>query len=105
MTAFTGMRLKNRFQLVTADAPPRLGIGASICTIENMSPTFIWTDVAALVVVLLAVFFAATYNRLVTLRQRYLNAYAQIDVQLKRRYDLIPTHKPDARGCKRCSAT
>src|SRR5688572_6597425 len=55
-----------------------------------MSPTLIWTAVVALVVVLLAVLLAATYNRLVTLRQRYLNAYAQIDVQLKRRYDLIP---------------
>jgi LemA protein len=32
----------------------------------------------------------AIYNRLVTLRNRYRNAYSQIDVQLKRRYDLIP---------------
>src|SRR5688572_15456116 len=55
-----------------------------------MSPTLIWTGIIALAVVLLAVLLAATYNRLVTLRQRYLNAYAQIDVQLKRRYDLIP---------------
>jgi LemA protein len=30
------------------------------------------------------------YNRLVTQRNRYKNAYAQIDVQLQRRYDLIP---------------
>jgi LemA protein len=30
------------------------------------------------------------YNKLVTLRNRFKNAYAQIDVQLKRRYDLIP---------------
>ena len=32
----------------------------------------------------------AIYNALVTLRNRYKNAYGQIDVQLKRRYDLIP---------------
>ena len=32
----------------------------------------------------------ATYNALVTLRNRFKNAFAQIDVQLKRRYDLIP---------------
>lgn len=32
----------------------------------------------------------AVFNRFVTLRNRYRNAYAQIDVQLKRRYDLIP---------------
>ena len=30
------------------------------------------------------------YNKLVTLRNRFKNAWAQIDVQLKRRYDLIP---------------
>lgn len=37
-----------------------------------------------------ALLLAATYNRLVTLRQRNLNAFSQIDVQLKRRHDLIP---------------
>ena len=37
------------------------------------------------------VFFAITiYNRLVASRNRFKNAFAQIDVQLKRRYDLIP---------------
>jgi LemA protein len=35
-------------------------------------------------------FFIATYNSLVKLRQRVQNAWAQIDVQLRRRYDLIP---------------
>src|SRR6188474_824427 len=63
-----------------------------------MSPTFIWIGIVALVVVLLAVLFAATYNRLVTLRQRYLNSYAQIDVQLKRRYDLIPNLVETVKG-------
>lgn len=46
--------------------------------------------VGVLVVVLGAMLLAAIYNRLVTLRQRNLNSYSQIDVQLKRRYDLIP---------------
>src|SRR5687768_12686907 len=55
-----------------------------------MSPTLIALLVVVAVVVVLAVVVASVYNRLVTLRQRYLNAYAQIDVQLKRRYDLIP---------------
>src|SRR5688500_14422931 len=41
-------------------------------------------------VVLLVLWVVATYNRLVTLRNRYQNAFSQIDVQLKRRYDLIP---------------
>ncbi|RIK99274.1 MAG: hypothetical protein DCC72_00355 [Burkholderiales bacterium] len=44
--------------------------------------------VAALVVAL--VWSVSVFNRLVGLRNRWQNAYAQIDVQLKRRYDLIP---------------
>jgi len=38
------------------------------------------------------------YNKLVTMRNRYQNAYAQIDVQLKRRYDLIPNLVETAKG-------
>ncbi len=38
------------------------------------------------------------YNRLVTLRNRYQNAFAQIDVQLRRRYDLIPNLVETAKG-------
>jgi LemA protein len=39
-----------------------------------------------------------SYNALVTLRNRYKNAYSQIDVQLKRRYDLIPNLVETAKG-------
>ncbi|MCY7323315.1 MAG: LemA family protein [Phormidesmis sp. CAN_BIN36] len=39
-----------------------------------------------------------SYNRLVTLRNRYKNAYSQIDVQLQRRYDLIPNLIETAKG-------
>jgi len=46
--------------------------------------------VVVLVVVVLAAIVAGIYNRLVALRNRYKNAFSQIDVQLKRRYDLIP---------------
>jgi LemA protein len=42
------------------------------------------------VVVVLAVWAISIYNRLVSQRNRFKNAYSQIDVQLKRRYDLIP---------------
>jgi LemA protein len=42
------------------------------------------------IVVVLLIVFIATYNRLVRLRNQVKNAWAQIDVQLKRRYDLIP---------------
>jgi LemA protein len=40
----------------------------------------------------------AIYNSLVTLRNRFKNAFAQIDVQLKRRYDLIPNLIEVAKG-------
>ena len=51
-----------------------------------------------LLAVLLVVFIVAGYNSLVTLRNRYKNAYSQIDVQLKRRYDLIPNLVETAKG-------
>jgi len=41
---------------------------------------------------------AALYNRLVSLRERYRVAFSQIDVQLKRRYDLIPNLVEAVRG-------
>src|SRR5437899_9937445 len=43
-------------------------------------------------------FVVGDYNSLVTLRNRYKNAYSQIDVQLKRRYDLIPNLVETAKG-------
>jgi len=52
--------------------------------------------IAFLVIVVL--FVVSMYNKLVTLRQRYKNAFAQIDVQLKRRYDLIPNLVETAKG-------
>lgn len=57
----------------------------------------------ALVIVLLLVLAAviwlvSAYNRLVRLRNRFRNAFAQIDVQLKRRYDLIPNLVNTARA-------
>jgi LemA protein len=47
-----------------------------------------WIVLGALA--LLIVYAVSIYNRLVTARNRYKNAFAQIDVQLTRRYDLIP---------------
>ena len=53
----------------------------------------------ALAVIVAIVFWAIViYNGLVQLRNRYKNSYAQIDVQLKRRYDLIPNLVEAAKG-------
>lgn len=48
-----------------------------------------WLIVLAIVVIVV-LFLVLTYNRLVTLRQRVKEAFSDIDVQLKRRHDLIP---------------
>ncbi len=50
------------------------------------------------VVLVLIVLVAGIYNTLVKLRNRFKNAFAQIDVQLKRRYDLIPNLVETAKG-------
>jgi len=47
---------------------------------------------------LIALYAASLYNNLVGLRNRFKNAFAQIDVQLKRRYDLIPNLVETAKG-------
>ena len=62
----------------------------------------IWIGLAVVLFVPLVViiFVVGIYNRLVTLKNRFQNAFSQIEVQLKRRYDLIPnlvetvTHGP-----------
>lgn len=55
-----------------------------------------WIFIAAIVGLALAI--AGIYNRLVSYRNQFKNAFAQIDVQLKRRYDLIPNLVETAKG-------
>jgi LemA protein len=54
--------------------------------------------IAVGVLVLVVVIFIGIYNKLVGLRNQYKNAFSQIDVQLKRRYDLIPNLVETAKG-------
>ncbi|MCH8566751.1 MAG: LemA family protein [Balneolales bacterium] len=51
-----------------------------------------------LIPVLIIIWQISIYNGLVTLRNRYKNSFSQIDVQLKRRYDLIPNLVETAKG-------
>jgi LemA protein len=51
-----------------------------------------------MLVLIVGFIVADAYNKLVTLRNRYKNAYSQIDVQLQRRYDLIPNLVETAKG-------
>lgn len=54
--------------------------------------------IVLVVIVLIAFFFISIYNRLVGGRNAYKNAFAQIDVQLTRRHDLIPNLVETAKG-------
>ena len=58
-----------------------------------MSGTIFWLALLALVIYIVSI-----YKRLVTLKNRFKNAFAQIEVQLKRRYDLIPNLVETAKG-------
>jgi LemA protein len=63
-----------------------------------MSAAVITLIVLVLIGVVLAMFVVGIYNNLVTYQNRYKNAFAQIEVQLKRRHDLIPNMVEVAKG-------
>jgi LemA protein len=74
------------FAVLLAQASAAVGVGV------------IFSIVLLVVVLSIFGFIVTVYNKLVTMRNRYKNAYAQIDVQLKRRYDLIPNLVEIAKG-------
>lgn len=49
-------------------------------------------------IVIFVGYFISVYNKLVTLRERHKNGFSQIEIQLKRRYDLIPNLVETAKG-------
>lgn len=63
-----------------------------------MGPQMITLAVIGGVLLLLVLWFVGIYNGLVIARNRFKNAFSQIDVQLKRRYDLIPNLVETAKG-------
>jgi LemA protein len=63
-----------------------------------MNAALIILIILAAIALIAALWVAGIYNSLVALRNRFKNAFAQIDVQLKRRYDLIPNLVETAKG-------
>jgi LemA protein len=58
----------------------------------------LWLWISIAIFIVLALVVVGVYNRLVRLRNRTENAWAQVDVQLRRRYDLIPNLVETVRG-------
>lgn len=58
----------------------------------------IWLIIVIAIVVILIIWFVATYNSLISLRNRVKDQWSQIDVQLKRRADLIPNLVETVKG-------
>jgi len=75
---------KPRFSLVFRESP--------------MTPVLIALGIIGLIVVLMLVYGVGVYNKLVRMKNRVDNAFSQIEVQLKRRYDLIPNLVETVKG-------
>jgi LemA protein len=84
-------------QVIFLVAPPRFPAQTrGQMSIAAILLGFVLALVGAVVIV--ALFAIGQYNGLVTLKNRFKNAFAQIDVQLKRRYDLIPNLVETVKG-------
>src|SRR5690554_1133643 len=73
------------------------------CILVNLAPIpgknmHITVIIVLVVLAIVVIYVDVIYNPLITLRNRYKNSFAQIEVQLKRRYDLIPNLVETAKG-------
>jgi LemA protein len=69
-----------------------------VALLADLGPGWIALIVIGVVILFLAMYGVGIYNQLVTLRNRLENAFAQIEVQLKRRHDLIPNLVETVKG-------
>ena len=58
----------------------------------------VWLIVILAIIVVIILWVIATYNSLISLKNRVKDAWSQIDVQLKRRFDLIPNLVESIKG-------
>jgi LemA protein len=86
----TSGRFQNCEEIIIAARRSSANLSANLTKEKIMIPLLIFLGVVVVVVLIVGGMVVGVYNKLVTMRNRYKNAYAQIDVQLKRRYDLIP---------------
>ncbi len=63
-----------------------------------MNTLLITLGVIAAIVILFIMYVIGVYNQLIEMKNRFINAFSQIDVQLQRRYDLIPNLVETAKG-------
>jgi LemA protein len=75
-----------------------MGNGLTYRPLFRRNPMDVSSIVTLAVIAALVLFVVSIYNRLVALKNRLKNAFAQIEVQLKRRYDLIPNLVETAKG-------
>jgi LemA protein len=76
--------------------PLLIALGRKV--LELMGPIVIGLVIVIVMIIGFIGYVISLFNGLVTYRNRFQNAYAQIDVQLKRRYDLIPNLVETAKG-------
>jgi LemA protein len=93
---------RERFQfceeIIIADCCSFAKLSLKLNERKIMIPLLVFLGVLVVLVIIVGGLVVGVYNKLVTMRNRYKNAYAQIDVQLKRRYDLIPNLVETAKG-------